>query len=125
MQTVEVEKKETDDLLEEFRSFARLDRSWMVNAACRGLHPDLFHPTMNDAGTQKAAMLVCNGDQRPVRNRKTRKLELVGTPPCPVRDKCLDYVMSLTQTQDVAGVFAGLSHSARKLLRRKREKASS
>ena len=121
MQTVE----EQDSVLEEFRVFARMDRSWMLNAACRGLHPDLFHPSANDAQTQKQAMTVCNGDQRLIRNRKTRRIEIVGTPPCPVKDQCLEYVMSLTQTQDVGGVYAGMSHKTRRLLRRKRDASNS
>lgn len=123
MKTIDEDVK-VDDVLEEFKAFARLDRSWMQKAACRGLHPDLFHPRANDAMTQKTAMLVCNGDQRLVRNRKTRRLELVGTPPCPVKDKCFEYIMSLTQTQDVTGVFAGMSHKTRRMLRR-RQSASS
>lgn len=123
MQTVEEET--IDDVLEEFRAFARVDRSWMLRAACRGLHPDLFHPKASDAQTQRAAMAICNGDQRTVMNRKKRRLELVGAPPCPVKDQCFEYVMSLTSTQDVGGVYAGLSHKARRTLRRKREKSVS
>lgn len=123
MQTIEEEK--VDDVLAEFRAFVQLDRSWMERAACRGLHPNLFHPTGGDSQTQRAAMAICNGDQHSVMNRKKRRLELVGSPPCPVRDECFKYVMSLTSTQDVGGVYAGLSHKARIVLRRKREKRTS
>ena len=126
MQTQTIEDDELDvNLLEEFRNFTRVDRSWMVHAACRGLHPDLFHPTVSDMQTQKTAMTICNGDQRSVMNRKTRRLELVGTPPCPVKDRCFEYIMSLSSAQDVGGVYAGMSHRTRKTLRRKREKTVS
>lgn len=123
MQTIE--DTDDDSVLDEFRAFARMDRTWMLKAACRGLHPDLFHPTVSDMGTQKNALAVCNGEQRKVMNRKTRKIELIGPPPCPVKDQCFEYIMSLTQTQDVGGVYAGMSHKTRRLLRRASAKASS
>jgi hypothetical protein len=113
MTTTEVE----NDLLQEFLELAKLDRSWVKDAACRGLDVNLFFPRDSDAQTRKQALEICNGNQRSVMNRKTRVLELVGDPPCPVRDKCLQYVMSLPQKADPTGVYAGLSHKKRRDMR--------
>lgn len=119
-QSQTIDKEDSDALLEEFQNFIRQDRTWMTRAACRGLHPNLFHPTVSDMGTQKQALAVCNGEQRKVMNRKTRSIELIGPPPCPVKEECFEYIMSMTQTQDVGGVYAGMSHKTRRLLRRTR-----
>lgn len=105
---------DVDNALLEFRAFIQTDRSWIERAACRGLDPSLFHPTSGDIKTQSEALAICNGTQIYVRNRKTRRLELSGTPPCPVRQECLDYIMSLTPTQDVSGVYGGLTHRQRR-----------
>lgn len=112
--------EETEDTLEEFIKIAKTDRSWVKYAACRGMPVDLFFPDEKDAESRKKALLICNGNQRTVMNRKTRRLELVGNPPCPVREHCQQYIMSLPPKADVTGIFAGLSHRARKTMRSRR-----
>ena len=100
------------------------DRSWMDRAICRGLSPDLFHPVRGDQQTQNEAKCVCNGTQRPVKDKTTKKWHLVGQPPCPVKDECLNYIMSLPSSQDGCGVWGGLSHKQRQKLRSQMDRAN-
>jgi hypothetical protein len=101
-----------------------VDRSWMKDALCRGLSADLFHPMKGDYQTGEQARKICNGDQRSVKDFVTQKWHLVGPPPCPVKDQCLNYIMSLPQSQDGCGVYGGLSHKQRLKLRAKQDEAT-
>jgi hypothetical protein len=96
-----------------------VDRSWMCHAKCRGLDPDLFHSERGDHITQKQALLICNGDQRE-RLIRGVGIVLIGEPPCPVIQDCLEFALSLPASKDQHGVYGGLSHKQRVLLRRKR-----
>jgi len=94
------------------------DLSWMVNATCRGLSPNLFHPERGDVGTQREALKICNGDQRRVKDFKTRKFHMVGAPPCPVKEQCANYILSMSSAEDMCGVYGGMTHKQRQLKRR-------
>ena len=63
------------------------DRSWMVNAACRGMSPALFFPE--------------NGEQP----KEARRVCAV----CPVQAECLRYA---AETRVVDGVWGGLAGRA-------------
>lgn len=68
------------------------EQSWMGEAACRGVSPDLFFP---DRGESTApAKAVCAG--------------------CPVSDECLEYAI---RGREMFGVFGGLSARERLRLR--------
>ena len=75
---------------------ATVDRSWMEKASCRGVDPNLFHSEFGDFGTQKDALMICNGV------KATRKT--LGVDPCPVREQCLEYAMALPARTDTHGV---------------------
>ena len=77
---------------------------WRNKAACRGLDTNLFFPAVGDGTTVRQALAVCNGD--------------LDNPPCPVREQCLDFVMSFEQDEDVAGIFGGMTSGDRKKLRK-------
>lgn len=65
---------------------------WMEAARCRGMDPNLFVPSFNPStrqGPPKEAFACCNGEGR--------------DPPCPVRQRCLDYGME----QGATGCFGG------------------
>ena len=96
---------------------ADIDRTWMQHAACRGLPADLFHPQKGENKAQADALRICNGNQKKVKDFTTQKFHLVGPPPCPVKEDCYNYVMSLSRSQDMCGVYAGLSHKQRNRIR--------
>lgn len=76
---------------------------WRERAACRGSDPNLFFPERGDHAGLAAAKAVCNGKP--------------GAPdPCPVRDDCLAWALSLPVLADV-GVMGGMSWKQRKRLR--------
>lgn len=102
--------------------FGILDNQWMLNATCRGLSANLFHPLRGDVATQREALKVCNGDQRKVKDFKSQKFHLVGPPPCPMKEKCLEYIMSIPASSDMCGVYAGLTHKQRVAIRRRQAK---
>jgi WhiB family redox-sensing transcriptional regulator len=68
------------------------DRGWMVDAACRGMNPNLFHPERGNRGGGHAAQRVCAT--------------------CPVKARCLDYG---TEVGSLAvGIWGGQSARDRK-----------
>jgi hypothetical protein len=97
------------EIVEELIGLVNVDRSWMEHAACRGIHPNLFHSEFGDYQTQKQALVVCNGVTA---TRKT-----CGVNPCPVREQCLEYAMSLPPRTDTHGVYGGKTHKQRVSLR--------
>ena len=98
--------------VEEFVQLVNVDRSWMEKAVCRGIHPNFFHSEFGDFHTQKGALAICNGV------KATRKT--LGVDPCPVRDQCLEYAMSLPARTDTHGVYGGKTHKQRVNLRSSR-----
>lgn len=74
---------------------------WWSEAACRGLDPNVFHPSPDDVAGLRAAVAVCET--------------------CPVRDECLRYAL---ETGEEQGVWGGVSGRARKAMRRNTKAAS-
>jgi WhiB family redox-sensing transcriptional regulator len=70
------------------------DSSWMGEAACRGMDPDVFFPPRG--GTVEPARQVCAG--------------------CPVSDDCLSFAL---EHREKHGIWGGLSENERKRLRRR------
>ena len=68
---------------------------WREHAACRGMDPDLFHPS--DVKGLAAAQLVC--------------VE------CPVRPECLDYAIA---HHEMHGIWGGESERSRRRIARQR-----
>lgn len=71
----------------------QLEEPWLVDAACRDLHPDLFFPAKGEPTDQAKA--VCAG--------------------CQVRDDCLKYAMD-NNFKD--GIWGGMSERQRRAYRR-------
>lgn len=70
--------------------------AWQADAACKGIDPNLFHPTDSSPTTIRDAKKVCVD--------------------CPVRKQCLDYAM---RNRENDGVWGGLSTEERRSLRRR------
>lgn len=83
-----------------------VDDSFKEFAACRGMDPEFFMPSVGKHG--KEAKEVCKG-------RKATRTD-PGTPPCPVRQQCLEYCLSLPGP--VVGIWGGLTERERRLLNR-------
>jgi len=66
--------------------------SWMADAACRGVDPDLFYPTRH--GSAHEAKEVCRG--------------------CPVRADCLQHALAYGEKH---GIWGGLSEKQRRKAR--------
>jgi WhiB family redox-sensing transcriptional regulator len=77
------------------------DTTWMADANCLGLDPDLFHPHKGEWQKAQAAVAVCAG--------------------CEVRTSCLDYALSLPPSQ-VHGVWGGTTEEERRRVRRQRQR---
>ena len=72
--------------------------SWMEQAACRGVDPDLFFPQRGEmTGREHEAVRVCRG--------------------CMVRIDCLEYALDNTI---MYGIWGGLSERQRRRIRRQR-----
>ena len=65
---------------------------WQVEAACRGVDPDLFYPAQGESAAEAKA--VCRE--------------------CPVTAECLDYAL---ETRQRFGIWGGKSESERRPLR--------
>lgn len=63
--------------------------SWEDNARCKGQDPELFFM----AGNPATALRMCWGDET--------------TPPCPVRQQCLDAACKVDPEIDRWGIFGG------------------
>lgn len=70
-----------------------INRSFMADARCKGLDPELFHPGRGES--TEPAKAVCSD--------------------CPVRLACLDYALAHRERH---GVWGGLSERERRSLRR-------
>lgn len=71
------------------------DRDWLHRAACQGLDTNLFFP--EKGMVPKEIKEVCER--------------------CPVQTDCLEYALSIPQSQDLTGVFAGTSARQRRKMR--------
>lgn len=80
-------------------------REWVHEASCRGVDPEIFMP--EKGGNTSRAKAICNGTPR-TRNNP-------GTPPCPVREKCLEY--SLQLAGPTVGVWGGKSERERRAIK--------
>lgn len=96
------------------------DTSWMKHALCRGLDPNLFHPERGEHINQSEAMRICNGTQVQIKAGR-KKLQVIGTEGCPVKNECLEFALSLPAHQDTCGVYGGVSHKTRLTMRRNRQ----
>jgi len=77
---------------------------WRVEAACRGLGSNFFHPEKGDQHTLKTALEICNGT--------------ADTEPCPVKQNCLDWILTkYTRDEDLYGIYGGLMPAQRHKLR--------
>lgn len=83
------------------------DQLWRERAACRGLHPNLFHGERGDSQALRQAVAVCNGTD--------------DKPGCPVKADCHNWIINTyTSDQDCYGIYAGLTPNQRTLIRRNR-----
>lgn len=83
------------------------DPNWRLRAACRGLHPNLFHGERGDSYAYRHAIGICNGD--PVEN----------IPPCPVLSDCLTWILEeYSGDHDAYGIYAGTTPNQRSMIRR-------
>ena len=90
------------EVLDEWHT--ELDPTFMRHGACVGADTNLFFPKRGDV--PRKAIRVCNGTQY--------------HPPCPVKQQCLDYAMSLPAT--LVGVWGGTTQQDRRRLRYERDK---
>lgn len=72
-----------------------IDRTWMKQAACRGLDPDMFFPPQHSPGDVRAAIAVCKE--------------------CPVRDDCFNYAVEIGEE---TGIWGGRSEKDFRAARR-------
>jgi WhiB family redox-sensing transcriptional regulator len=72
---------------------------WMVDAACRGLDPELFYPRLGEPTDRARA--ICNR--------------------CPVKQACLALAMRANERD---GIWGGLSGRQRRALRRDRTRTT-
>jgi WhiB family redox-sensing transcriptional regulator len=76
-----------------------MNRSWRELARCRGVNPEIFHPTLDDeAGEAKAICELCS-----------------------VRQPCLEFAL-VTREKD--GVWGGLTARERRRLVRQRRRTA-
>jgi WhiB family transcriptional regulator, redox-sensing transcriptional regulator len=73
--------------------------SWRDQALCRGVDPDIFHPSEDDDGTEAKAICA----------------------QCPVREACLEYALT---TREKEGVWGGLTARERRRVLRQRRKSA-
>ena len=81
-----------------------MTEDWRLEAACRGLGPNFFHPEKGDQHTLKTALEICNGTP--------------DTEPCPVKHNCLNWILTTyTRDEDLYGIYGGLMPAQRHKLR--------
>jgi WhiB family redox-sensing transcriptional regulator len=105
--------------MEEPYAIEKADTSWMDQASCRGLDPNLFFPERGEVVSQRQALSICNGTQVKVLSGRKKGI-VVGEEACPVKEQCLQYALSLPAHQDTCGVWGGVSHKTRMLMRRQK-----
>jgi hypothetical protein len=81
-----------------------MNDDWRLEAACRGLNTNFFHPEKGDQHTLKTALEICNGTP--------------DTDPCPVKHDCLNWILTrYTRDEDLYGIYGGLMPAQRHKLR--------
>lgn len=83
--------------------------TWRYEAKCRGVDTEIFYPPRDKdqyADIADAAKAICKGTD--------------GRPPCPVRRECL---IDAINTDELHGIWGGLSHRERNAMVRKYTKA--
>ncbi len=81
-----------------------MTEDWRLEAACRGIHPNFFHPEKGDQHTLRTALEICNGTPE--------------TEPCPVRNDCLNWILTkYSRDEDLYGIYGGLMPAQRHKLR--------
>lgn len=88
-----------------------VDDAFIKDGACRGLDANLFMPTVGQ--TCRDVLEICNG--RPATYNDP------GTPPCPVKEQCLEYALSIPR--QTVGIWGGTSERERRRIRQERAKA--
>lgn len=73
------------------------DRSWQIDALCRGNHSHLFFPPSQ----------VERKEERERRELKAKAICMV----CPVKDPCLDFAL---QIREPYGIWGGLTEAERR-----------
>lgn len=74
---------------------------WTVDAACRGMGPELFYPDIRD-------------DDKTTKARIAKAKKICAS--CPVQAECLEYIMSKPSYND-DGIWGGTTTRERKHLR--------
>ncbi|CAB4123949.1 Transcription factor WhiB [uncultured Caudovirales phage] len=85
-----------------------VDHSWRTEARCHGEDTELFYPPRDKTQYKKIAAeakVFCLGEN--------------GKNPCPVRKECLWYAV---ETDELHGIWGGLSHRERNAIVRKWQK---
>lgn len=77
-----------------------LNRSFMRDAACRGLNPEMFMPVRGEMLKIKQAKAICHE--------------------CPVRVPCAEYGLELSTRYDTYGIFGGFTRSERENILKQR-----
>lgn len=79
---------------------------WMTRAACKGMDPNLFHPSLNAAGKYRATSIIsCSAYAVSVCKR------------CPVIDECFAFAI---ERDELLGVWGGTNEDERQAIRRRR-----
>jgi WhiB family redox-sensing transcriptional regulator len=73
--------------------------TWRDQARCRGVDPDIFHPSDEDDGAEAKAICA----------------------ECPVREACLEYALTAREKD---GVWGGLTARERRRVLRQRRKSA-
>ena len=80
---------------------------WMADAPCAQVGGDGWFPEKGE--TRPIALRMCNGDTD------------AGIDPCPVRDHCLDYAMTIETNRELRyGIWGGMNPTQRENLARER-----
>ncbi len=98
---------ESSSILEEW--FTDVSSNFMRHGNCAGMDVNLFFPYKGES--IREALHACNG--APASKTTAEK------PVCPVRDRCLEYAMSLPQL--CVGVWGGTSQKQRRVMRTEAE----
>lgn len=78
-----------------------MNTDWMLDAACRGMNPDDFHPARGALDKLRAAQQICAG--------------------CTVKQHCLTYAMANeTRVGEAVGIWGGLSGRQRRKMAEER-----
>ncbi len=77
------------------------ESSWWLDAECRGVDPEVFHPDPEIEGSDAEAKAICQG--------------------CVAQEPCLEYALAVREKQ---GVWGGLTEIERRRMVRRRRRAA-